>query len=239
MSPIPILMYHNIGTPPDGAKLRNLYVGAGAFARQMALLRLFGYRGLSMSDAMPYLHGEQQGRVVVITFDDGYADTLEQALPVLQRNGFSATCYAVSQRLGQHNDWDAAALNVSKPLMTAAQLRAWCDAGMEAGAHTRTHARLTACDDATLAQEVGGSKQDLEALLDRPVTQFCYPYGDLDARVVEATRRAGYAAATTTQRGRARPGDDPLLYRRVLVGRRTLPHLFLFKLLSAYEDKRG
>jgi peptidoglycan/xylan/chitin deacetylase (PgdA/CDA1 family) len=91
MSIIPILMYHNINCPPQGARLRNLYVRKNAFARQMFLLRLLGYRGLSMSAAMPYLRGEKKGRVAVLTFDDGYVDTLENALPILQKNGFSAT----------------------------------------------------------------------------------------------------------------------------------------------------
>lgn len=135
MNTIPILMYHNIGTPPAGARLRGLYVRRDAFARQMWLLRMLGFQGLSMSAAMPYLRGEKQGRVAVITLDDGYLDAMENALPALQANGFSATCYFVSQRMGQNNDWDAAALNVSKPLMSESQVRAWHAAGMEVGAH--------------------------------------------------------------------------------------------------------
>jgi peptidoglycan/xylan/chitin deacetylase (PgdA/CDA1 family) len=236
---IPILMYHNLGVPPQGARLRNLYVRVGAFARQMFLLKLLGYKGLSMSAAMPYLRGEKQGRVAVITFDDGYVDTLEQALPILQKNGFSATCYVISQRTGQYNDWDAASLNVRKSLMNDEQVRAWHAAGMEVGAHSRTHPRLTGCTDAELRDEIAGSKADLEALIGQPVTQFCYPYGDLDERVVAATRLAGYDAATTVQRGRARVGDDAMLLRRVLVSGSTYPHLFLLKLLGNYEDKRG
>jgi peptidoglycan/xylan/chitin deacetylase (PgdA/CDA1 family) len=232
-------MYHNLGVPPQGARLRNLYVRTNAFARQMFLLRLLGYRGLSMSAAMPYLRGEKKGRVVAITFDDGYVDTLEQALPILQKNGFSATCYFISQRTGQYNDWDAASLNVRKSLMNDAQVRAWHAAGMEVGAHSRTHPRLTGCTDAELQDEIAGSKADLEALIGEPVTQFCYPYGDLDERVVAATRQAGYDAATTVQRGRARVGDDAMLLRRVLVSGSTMPHLFLLKLLGNYEDKRG
>lgn len=239
MSTIPILMYHNLGVPPQGARLRNLYVRVGAFARQMFLLKLLGYKGLSMSAAMPYLRGEKQGRVAVITFDDGYVDTLEQALPILQKHGFSATCYVISQRTGQYNDWDAASLNVRKSLMNDAQVQAWHAAGMEVGAHSRTHPRLTGCTDAELQDEITGSKADLEALIGEPVTQFCYPYGDLDERVVAATRQAGYDAATTVQRGRARSGDDVMLLRRVLVSGSTYPHLFLFKLLGNYEDKRG
>ena len=236
---IPILMYHNLGVPPQGAKLRNLYVRVGAFARQMFILKLLGYKGLSMSAAMPYLRGEKQGRVAVITFDDGYVDTLEQALPILQKHGFSATCYVISQRTGQYNDWDAAKLNVRKALMNDEQVRAWHAAGMEVGAHSRTHPRLTGCTDAELQDEIAGSKADLENLIGQPVTQFCYPYGDLDERVAAITRQAGYAAATTVQRGRARVGDDPMLLRRVLVSGSTYPHLFLLKLLGNYEDKCG
>jgi peptidoglycan/xylan/chitin deacetylase (PgdA/CDA1 family) len=232
-------MYHNIGVPPQGARLRNLYVRVGAFARQMFMLRMLGYKGLSMSAAMPYLRGEKQGRVAVITFDDGYVDTLEQALPILQKHGFSATCYVISQRTGQYNEWDAASLNVRKSLMNDEQVRAWHAAGMEVGAHSRTHPRLTGCTDAELQNEIAGSKADLETLLGQPVTQFCYPYGDLDERVVAATRQAGFDAATTVQRGRARAGDDALLLRRVLVSGSTFPHLFMLKLLGNYEDKRG
>lgn len=232
-------MYHNIGVPPEGAALRNLYVRTGAFGRQMMLLKLLGYKGLSMSAAMPYLRGEKAGRVAVITFDDGYLDTLEQALPILNTFGFTATCYVVSGRTGEYNDWDAAALNVRKQLMTAEQVRAWQAAGMEVGAHSRTHPHLPACSDADLQAELAGSKADLEALTGAPVTQFCYPYGDLDARVAEAARAAGYRAATTTQRGRARPGDDPMRLRRILVSGSNMLHLFLLKLLTAYEDKRG
>lgn len=239
MKPIPILMYHNIGTPPEGARLRALYVRTGAFGRQMLLLKMLGYQGLSMSAAMPYLRGEKSGRVAVITFDDGYVDTYEQALPILNTFGFSATCYVVSKRMGQYNDWDAATLNVQKQLMTAEQVKAWHAAGMEVGAHSRTHPRLSKCTDEELQMELAGSKADLEALTGAPVTQFCYPYGDLDTRVADAARKAGYDAATTVNRGHAHPGDDPMLLRRVLVSGSNMLYLFLIKLLTKYEDKRG
>jgi peptidoglycan/xylan/chitin deacetylase (PgdA/CDA1 family) len=239
MSIIPILMYHNIDSPPQGARLRNLYVRKSAFARQMFLLRLMGYQGLSMCAAMPYLRGEKNGRVAAITFDDGYVDTLENALPILQKYGFSATCYFISQRTGQYNDWDDAALNVRKALMSDDQIRAWNSAGMEVGAHSRTHPRLTHCPDRELQDEIVGSKTDLEAIIGSPVTQFCYPYGVVGERVSNAVRDAGFEAATTTQRGRVRAGDNPFLFRRILVSGSNLLHLFILKLISGYEDKRG
>lgn len=235
---IPILMYHNIGTPPEGARLRGLYVRSKSFARQMRLLRLLGFQGLSMSAAMPYLRGDKQGRVAVITLDDGYLDAYENALPALRANGFSATCYFVSDRLGQSNDWDAAALKVDKPLMSTAQMLAWHAAGMEVGAHSRTHPRLTGCSNEQLQEELAGSKAALEALTGAPVTQFCYPYGDYDARVAQAAKQAGYQAATTTTRGRACSGDDLMQLRRVLVTGSNMLHLFTLKVLTAYEDGR-
>lgn len=235
----PIFMYHNIAAAPRGLRRwRSLYVNPGAFSRQMWLLHRLGYTGLSMSAAMPYLRGEKQGRVAVITLDDGYADNLDNALPVLQRYGFSATCYVVSGGIGQFNQWDAERLGVRKPLMTVDQVRAWHAAGMEIGAHTRTHPRLTQCTDAQLRDEIHGSKAELEACLGAPVTQFCYPYGDMDDRVAQVTQAAGYTAATTTQRGRAASGMNLLRLPRVQVARHHILPQFAMRALTGYEDRR-
>lgn len=237
---LPILMYHNIACAPRDLRVyRSLFVSPGAFGRQMGLLHRLGYRGLSMSAAMPYLRGEQQGRVAVITLDDGYADNLESALPVLQKYGFSATTYVVSGSIGRFNTWDAERLGIRKPTMSVEQLGAWCAGGMEVGAHTRTHPRLTQCDDARLRLEVHGCKADLEDRLGVAVTQFCYPYGDVDDRVADVTREAGYAAATATRRGRAVPGSDLWRLPRVQVARHHLLPQFAMRALTGYEDRRA
>ncbi|WP_114239478.1 polysaccharide deacetylase family protein [Dyella sp. C9] len=239
---VPILMYHNIARVPPGVEVyRSLYVSPAAFARQMSLLRTLGYRGVSMSDAMPYLRGEQQGKVAVITLDDGYVDNLDSAVSTLHRHGFTATCYVVSGRMGQYNMWDADKLGVRKPLMTAEQLRSWHGAGMEVGAHTRTHVRLSQCDDAQQRDEIAGCKAELEDRLGIPVTQFCYPYGDYDDRAVGVAREAGYAAATTTHRGRAATGAATDLWRlpRIQVARHHLLPQVAAKVLTGYEDKRS
>lgn len=235
----PIFMYHNIAQAPRGLRRwRSLYVSPGTFARQMWLLRRMGYTGLSMSDAMPYLRGERSGRIAVVTLDDGYVDNLEAALPVLQRYGFTATCYVVSGSIGRYNDWDADKLGVQKPLMTTAQIRAWHAGGMEVGAHTRSHPHLTQCNEARLHDEIAGSKADLEDQLGAPVTQFCYPYGDMNDRVADITRAAGYAAATTTQRGRAVVGTDLWRLPRVQVARHHVLPQFAMRAFTNYENKR-
>jgi peptidoglycan/xylan/chitin deacetylase (PgdA/CDA1 family) len=238
---IPILMYHNIARVPRGLQVyRSLYVSPASFARQMGLLSALSYRGMSMSDAMPYLRGERQGRVAVITLDDGYVDNLESAASVLRRYDFTATCYVVSGYIGQYNVWDADRLGIRKPLMTAEQLRDWHAAGMEVGAHTRTHVRLSQCDDAQQHDEIQGCKAELEDRVGKRVTQFCYPYGDYDGRSINAARQAGFDAATTTDRGRAEAGDGVDLWRlpRIQVARHHLLPQVAVKVLTGYEDRR-
>ncbi len=237
---LPILMYHNIAhTPADLRVYRSLYVSPGKFARQMWLLQQLGFVGLSMSAALPYLRGQRQGRVVVITLDDGYVDNLDAALPVLRDFGFSATAYMVSGSIGRFNVWDAERLGVRKPLMSVAEMRRWNEAGMEIGAHTRTHPRLTRCTDAELQDEVDGCKADLEDRLGSAVTQFCYPYGDVDDRVVDVVRKAGYVAATTTHRGRAVAGADLWRLPRVQIARHHILPQFAARVLTRYEDRRA
>jgi peptidoglycan/xylan/chitin deacetylase (PgdA/CDA1 family) len=192
MQPIPILTYHQIAeAPPKGAPFRSLYVAPAAFARQMRVLRLMGYKGLSMDALLPYLRGEKTGRVVGITFDDGYANNLVHALPVLRRVGFSSTCYVVSGLLGQTNRWDLEEGIAQTELMNTDQLRTWIAGGQEVGGHTRTHAKLQQLTQDVSRDEIAGCKSDLEALLDRPVLHFCYPYGRYGASQVAQVQRAG------------------------------------------------
>jgi peptidoglycan/xylan/chitin deacetylase (PgdA/CDA1 family) len=237
--PVPIFVYHNIAHPPRGARLTSLYVPPEQFARQMRLLRALGIQGVTMSEALPYLAGEKSGRVAAITLDDGYADHAANALPALERYGMRATCYVTSGALGAYNFWDADRLNAKKPIMSEAQLRAWADAGMEVGAHSRTHPHLTELPPEEAEAEVRGCKDDLEERVGREVTQFCYPYGAHDARLAATVRSAGFTAATTLRRGRARSSDDPYLLPRVLVRERDPIGRFLLKLITPYEDYRG
>ena len=238
-SPIPILTYHQIeSAPPRGAAFRSLYVSPRTFERQMASLAMLGYRGLSMSALMPYLRGEQSGKVVGVTFDDGYLNNLTHAMPVLQAHGFTSTCYVVSGRLGQTNAWDRGAGVVQTALMNPGELRQWLAGGQEVGAHTRHHVRLTELDTERCKDEIAGCKAELETLTASPVRHFCYPYGDMSGAHAALVHDAGFDTATTTQRGRCQPGDDLMQLPRVPVLRSNLLALIWLKLTTRYEDRR-
>lgn len=237
---IPILMYHQIDEPPPrGAPLRGLVVSPGSFARQMWLLKMLGYRGLSMRDLEPYIQGSKSGKVVGVTLDDGYQNNHTHALPVLRQHGFTATCYGVSHLIAGTNQWDAELGIPQKPLMTAAEWREWSDAGMDVGSHTCTHANLPELPDDAARQQITQSKIELEQLIGREVRHFCYPYGKFEGRHARMAQEAGYASATTTERGRVHPGGDVYRLKRIMVARATHLGQFAAKVCTAYEDRRA
>ena len=232
-----ILTYHQIDlAPPPPAAFRSLYVAPDSFARQMRWLKRLGYRGLSMRDLMPYLRGEKVGKVVGLTFDDGYCNNLHHALPVLQDCGFTATCYVISQLLGKTNVWDLSNGVKQADLMSPEQIRAWSQAGMEIGAHTQNHCQLTSLPDEDALREISASKKELADLIGREVEHFCYPYGIYEARHTAMAKTAGYQSATTTRRGKVQPGADLFQLNRIPVVRSTYLPQFLLKLLTEYEN---
>lgn len=242
--PIAILMYHQIDVPPPkGSALRGLVVSPKTFYWHIAVMRLLGYRGLSMSDLEPYLRGQKSGKVFGITFDDGYQNNVKNALPTLKQFGFSSTCYVVPNLLGKTNRWDAEHGIAQVPLMTAADLQTWIAGGQEVGSHTLTHAMLPALNATQINTEVAGSKLALEAILLLPegVRHFCYPYGAHNPEAVKAVGASGYTTATTTQRGRVVASDSPdlLTLPRVLVSRTTTWVHLLLKCFTNYEDERA
>ncbi len=235
--PIPILMYHSIETMPKGTVMRGLHVPPKRFAFQMRLLRLFGYQGLSMNKLQPYLEGEKTGKVVGLTFDDGYKNNLTNALPTLKKYGFSATCYIVSKNIDGINHWDIDKGIPQNPMMNKEEIQSWIDTGMEIGSHTQNHVFLTKINKNEAIKEINHSKKDLEKEFKVNVDHFCYPYGDYNNDIVSATKDAGYRTGTTVNRGKVKIGDNLLTLHRVSITHHTLPHLFLLKVLGGYENK--
>ena len=235
--PIPILMYHSIAAMPKGTVMRSLHVPPKLFRLQMWLLKILGYKGLSMDDLQPYLTGEKVGKVVGITFDDGFKNNLVEALPILKKNGFSATCYIISQNIGGINHWDLDKGIPENPLMNGNEIKEWIDSGMKIGSHTQNHVRLAESDIKTTTKEITQSKLDLETQFNCSIEHFCYPYGSYNDEIIAIVKKAGYTTATTVNRGRAKSNNNLLTLQRVPITHRTFAHLFLMKILSKYEDK--
>jgi peptidoglycan/xylan/chitin deacetylase (PgdA/CDA1 family) len=238
MSALPILCYHNVATPPKDAPFKLLYVRPDRFERQLWVLRRLGLRGVCASEGVARLRSGTARGCVVLTFDDGYADTLTTAAPLLRRYGFTATCYVVSNAIGTYNRWDAEYLRETKPLMSREQLEQWLAAGMEVGSHSLSHQRLRELPRAVAQYEIVESRAALHSMFGVPIDHFAYPFGDFTDDIVELVAHAGYASAVTVVPGMARASDDRLRLPRVLVnGERGLWN-FLLHVATPYERLR-
>lgn len=188
-----VLMYHSVDAGDDPYRIT---VSPDRFEKQMEWLKSNGLRGTSMRELLDAADRGCAGRLVGITFDDGYADVATNAFPVLARHGFTATVFLVAGKLGGSNEWDE--LGPTKRLMGTDQVRTAARMGIEIGSHTLSHVRLPDADADIVRREVVQSRERLEALVATPVLGFCYPYGDVpDA--LEIVRDAGYDYAVATR----------------------------------------
>jgi len=137
----------------------------------------------------------QAAGLVGLTFDDGYTDFLEHAVPVLHSHDMTATVFVVAGRLGGRSDWD----EPSYQLMDPDQIRAVVAAGFEVGSHTVDHVKLAGVSGSTLESEVTEARRIIEELIMQPVMSFAYPYGSFDGAAAEAVRAAGYRQACVTR----------------------------------------
>ncbi|MCQ4197898.1 polysaccharide deacetylase family protein [Streptomyces parvulus] len=210
--PVPwVAMYHSVGDATDDPY--RVTVTPDRLSAQLGWLRRRGLRGVSMTDLLA-ARARGEGRDLVgLTFDDGYADFVEHALPCLRRWDCGATLFVLPGRLGGVNAWDP--LGPRKPLLTADGIRRAAAEGVEIGSHGLTHVDLTRADDAALNAETVESRALLTELTGAPVTGFCYPYGTVDARAADAVRAAGYDYACAIDPGAL---TGPYALPRVHVG---------------------
>jgi peptidoglycan/xylan/chitin deacetylase (PgdA/CDA1 family) len=229
-------MYHWVHREP-GVKLAQYGLHPETFARQMEHLARSGWSCLGFADLARLLEtgAPLPDRSVVLTFDDGYADLATEVEPVLQRHGFHATAFLVTDGLGGVNAWDAVYGDPPRPLLSAPEARRLDGGTFRFESHSRTHPFLTEMDDARARREVFDSKSALEDLLGRAVTVFSYPHGLFDRRIEDLVREAGYTAAATDIRGLNRRGTDPLRIRRVMMRLEDGDLGFRFKVRSGHD----
>ncbi|MFD7922844.1 polysaccharide deacetylase family protein [Streptomyces sp. NPDC059740] len=192
-----VLMYHSVTDTTDDPY--RVTVSPARLDRQLRWLSARGLRGVGVAELLRAHAAGRAAGLVGLTFDDGYADFLTDALPLLRRHGATATVFVLPGRLDGDNAWDP--LGPRKPLLDADGIRAVAAAGMEVGSHGMTHTDLTTADEPTLREETAGSRTALTELTGAAPEGFCYPYGTVDERAVTAVRSAGYAYACAIDPG--------------------------------------
>lgn len=235
---LPILMFHSISEDAErgvGAYYR-VTTSPHRFAEQMQWLSDAGFRGVSLSEARRHPSDSTENRPpVAITFDDGFRDFYSSAFPALAKHGFTATMYLPT-----------AFINESRRLFKSRECMTWTEvselqrAGIEFGSHTINHPRLVDLSWDTIAEELTGSKIEIENRLGVAVPSFAYPYAfpqgnrPFVKKFVELLNHAGYDNCVTTGIGHSTTASDRFQLPRLPINTMDDRALFEAKLAGDY-----
>ncbi len=221
---VPILTYHNIGYEKVGH-----FVSPDNFTKQMQYIKKNGYEVITFDELVKGIKNKKifKRNTVVLTFDDGYKDNFENALPVLKRFGFPAIVFLITDFIGNKNNflnWD--------------EIRLMSKDNISFGGHTKTHFYLgNAQDDKSTREQIAGCKKVIEQEISTPVDYFCYPTGGFNETAKEIVKASGYKGACTTNRGLFRFNKDVYELKRIKVTNSDMSNPFSFWIkLSGYYN---
>ena len=214
-----VLMYHKVNDlSPNPTTVPTV-----VFAEQMVLLAELGYVPVSLEAVRDhYLDGAPLPEgAVLITFDDGYRDNLENAVPVLREHGYPAVVFVPIAYLDDGrplpHEESLLALGVRNPTLRWDELAELEAAGVRVESHGIGHRPLTSLDPAEATREIALSKLRLEERLGREVEAFAFVKGsraDFRPEHASLVQQAGYKLAFSSVSGANGPGSDRFRLRR-------------------------
>lgn len=215
-APIPVLFYHRVAdTEPN-----DWTISTWRFEQQIDFLRA-SFDVIGLDEVQRRIrHVDSRRPAVAITFDDGYAENCDFALPLLIRHQLPCTYFVATEHVktGQPFPHDVAA-GVPLPVNRVDQLRMLADAGIEIGLHTRSHADFSqTVDPQTIDREIVQATEELNDIIGRRIRYFAFPYGrpeQLTEAAIEAVDRAGLAGFCSAFGAYNVPGRDSFHVRRV------------------------
>jgi len=188
---VPIIMYHQIRVYPEPGKKFNkiaaaLSVSPESFKEQMQWLVSNNYETINFTQLVKYLNKEitfEGKKPIILTFDDGYKNAYQEALPIMEKFKQKGIFYIVSTYHGRNG------------FVSDEEIKDLEKRGMIVGSHTRRHSNLKNLSISAAMEEIVGSKDDLEILLGHKVEDFAYPYSERNASTIDLLKKAGYQSA--------------------------------------------
>jgi peptidoglycan/xylan/chitin deacetylase (PgdA/CDA1 family) len=214
-------MYHSISSDMR-TRFRPFALSPERFEAQMSWLRQGGFNALTIGELVRARHhGIEVAKPIVLTFDDGFADFYETALPILLRYGMTATLYVASGYVGGVSRWLDHIGAGSLRVLSWSQLAEIQQSGIEIGAHSVSHPALDTLPVATAREEIVASKSNLEDRLGVAIDSFAYPYGYYSLLVRNMAVAAGYRSACAVRYGISPADEDPFALSRLIVRDKT------------------
>ncbi len=215
-TPVPVLLYHSVSADDTG-RVGRYSMTPALFRAHVAWIAEQGFSTLTVSDYAAALRGEipLPGRPLVVTFDDGYADFLDQAAPVLAEHRVRSTLYVTTRPVGETRRGTLG----GRPMLTWGELRQLAALGVEIGAHSHDHAQLDLLPRSKALQQVSTCKRLLEDHLQVDVRSFAYPHGYNSSATRRAVMAAGYASACGVQNARSHTRDSLWSLARIMFER--------------------
>lgn len=216
------LCYHNVVAQRDAgvSPALGLHMPLPVFERQMRWLAA-NYDVVPLDRLVDRVaRGLSPRGLAAVTFDDGYSGVFEHAWPMLQDLRIPATVFVVAAA-PEGDDlfwWDKPEARRAVPSLHAATwatVAAAAAAGLQVGAHSRTHRSLPTLAESDLQREIVESRDTIARHAGVIPAFFAYPFGHWDKRVRDAVHAAGYRAAFTLERGMPTPDADPWSLPRV------------------------
>lgn len=235
---IPILMYHSI-SEDDESNVHPYYrtkTSPAMFAAQVKSLHESGYKTCSVAAALQQVQSPAGGKLVGITFDDGYRNFYRHAFPVLNQYGFSATVFLPTAYIGENS-----VQFKGTDCLTWSEVRELSRHGIVFGSHTVTHPQLHGLSVAKIQEEVVNSRKAIEEILGCAVDSFAYPYAfpqtdnDFKTMLRDSLHQAGYQNGVCTVVGRVNRSSEPLFMERLPVNSCDDTPLLKAKLAGAYD----
>ncbi|MDP3731154.1 MAG: polysaccharide deacetylase family protein [bacterium] len=202
-----IILYHRIANPENDPHLlsvspENLYLQLKFLKENFSIVPLV--------QIVRWIRGRKlKNKTVAITFDDGYADNLHHALPILKELNIPATVFVTAGNIvsGKSFYWDVETPEADRGRpMTGEELKKLANCHLiEIGAHTMSHPKLKKISQEEQEKEIQQSKEILEKVIGMPLLSFAYPFGGLDSfdnETINLVKKSGfhYACANIHER---------------------------------------
>lgn len=218
---IPVLMYHKI---PDTEikSAHKIFVTKENFEQHLRFFKRRGFETLTFSDLKEFRSGRRSfaqfpRRPLILTFDDGYRDNLENAAPLLKKYNFRAQLFLLADKTIDRNQWDLGSSEPVHEIVSQNERLKWKDTPFEIGSHGFSHQKITDLDSAAVLNELVESKSALEKEFQQPVNVYAFTYGITTPAAAALAQRAGYDYAVNTDTGGILIEEEPFAVFRVSI----------------------